>query len=202
MKFEHKSYTKKKRGYVYQTKMRMWWVRCHCGREVFRKEDRLLSGDITSCGCLVRKAKTADQSVSWKGAGRLSGENYRRYARSAAERGLEFSVTIHYLANLFEEQNGKCAITGLPIVLVGRRWAAKHNVDVSASLDRRDNTIGYVPGNVWWVHKAVNRMKWDHPLEEFYELCRLVTEGLAPQSHDTSPCTRAANWPGARTSSR
>jgi hypothetical protein len=48
--------------------------------------------------------------------------------------------------------------------------------DGTASLDRIDNSKGYIVGNVWWVHKDINTMKMDFPLEQFRSYCKRVSE--------------------------
>ena len=41
-------------------------------------------------------------------------------------------------------------------------------------LDRKNSKIGYVEGNIQWVHKTVNIIKWDWDVEELYEWCELL----------------------------
>ena len=47
---------------------------------------------------------------------------------------------------------------------------------ISASLDRIDNNIGYIEGNVQWVHKWINVMKGAMSNECFIFLCNKVAE--------------------------
>ncbi len=44
----------------------------------------------------------------------------------------------------------------------------------TASLDRIDSRLGYEPGNIQWVHKDVNQMKWHLSNDRFIEVCRAV----------------------------
>lgn len=71
----------------------------------------------------------------------------------------------------FVEQEGKCALTSKAISLSDLSRKLK---DQTASLDRIDSAQGYVPGNIQWVHKDVNRMKQDFKEQYFIELCRSV----------------------------
>ena len=48
--------------------------------------------------------------------------------------------------------------------------------DYTGRLDRIDSKKGYVPGNVQWVYKPVNMMKWKLSQKEFIHICHLVTE--------------------------
>ena len=45
----------------------------------------------------------------------------------------------------------------------------------SATLDRRDNTLGYVKGNVFVLSHRANRIKSDATLEELQALVRYLT---------------------------
>jgi len=90
---------------------------------------------------------------------------------NAQARGLEVGVSLREVWDLFKKQGGKCALTGLPIHFppVGARKG-------TASLDRIDSRKGYVEGNIQWVDKRVQQMKWDMDQQEFFRLCRLVVE--------------------------
>ena len=48
-----------------------------------------------------------------------------------------------YIKELLKEQSGRCALSGLPIVAEEKTG--------TASLDRKDSSKGYVPGNVQWL---------------------------------------------------
>lgn len=41
-------------------------------------------------------------------------------------------------------------------------------------MDRIDHTKGYVVGNVQWVHRHINMMKWKLGQELFIDLCKKV----------------------------
>ena len=45
----------------------------------------------------------------------------------------------------------------------------------TASLDRIDNSKGYIVGNVQWVHKQVNFMKGTMEQKEFIKFCKLIS---------------------------
>ncbi len=73
----------------------------------------------------------------------LSGAYFSQIRCGAKTRGLEFNITIQYVWDLFEKQNFKCALSGLPITLY-RNWTKKKNENSTASLDRVDSSKGYV----------------------------------------------------------
>lgn len=96
---------------------------------------------------------------------------FNKIKKQAKERKIEFNITIEYIGDLFEKQKKQCALTGIALTL------KKHTKDNSqtASLDRKNNRFGYVEGNVWWVHKRVNKLKSNFDQEEFLNLCESVT---------------------------
>jgi hypothetical protein len=94
----------------------------------------------------------------------------QRVVQNANARGLAVTLTPDEMASLFEVQEGKCALTGLPIEFGGQGEAT------TASLDRIDSKKGYVPGNVQWVHKDVNELKMDLPETRLIELCTKILE--------------------------
>lgn len=100
----------------------------------------------------------------YRGSGDLTGERFAKYRASALKRGLAFEVDALYLWNLYTAQGPFCRYSGLPISFQ----------DGTASIDRIDSSLGYVEGNIQWVHKKVNIMKWDFPEKEFLELCSMI----------------------------
>ena len=100
----------------------------------------------------------------------MSGDHWGKIQRRAKNRGLEFTITIEEAWDLFQAQEGRCALSGAPI-----KFARSQKSGVqTASLDRRDSTKGYVTGNIQWVHKIVNMMKNTLTDEEFIEWCKTI----------------------------
>ena len=132
----------------------------------------LCSGRTGSCGCSKDRYKkiTGKNSVQFTGHEEIRGRRWSHIKSHARTRGLEFSVTIKYAWKLYEKQNRKCALSGLPIEF------DKNGGNTSASLDRINSSLGYIEGNVQWTHKLVNKMKWDFSQQEFLNFCRLVAE--------------------------
>lgn len=48
--------------------------------------------------------------------------------------------------------------------------------EITASIDRIDNSKGYVEGNVQWVHKEINKMKFTKSDIDFVHFCTLVAD--------------------------
>lgn len=142
---------------------RTWVCRCSCGNEKVVTSGDLQSGHVRSCGCLVNE--TGEQSKRWGGCGEISGKYWSGTKRSANKRGFEFSVTIKEAWDLFGQQQGRCALSGVTL---------QFGKEQDASLDRKDSSRGYTPDNVQWVHKWVNLMKTDLSEAEFIDWCRKV----------------------------
>lgn len=92
----------------------------------------------------------------------------------ARKRDIEITITIEDAWNKFLEQEGKCALTGIDINL--NRDCSRNWDDHTASLDRIDNTKGYIKDNVQWLHKVVNKLKNTLTEEEFIKWCTLVAD--------------------------
>lgn len=87
----------------------------------------------------------------------------------AKVRNLSVEINSDYCIKLLELQNYKCSISGVQIYLA----VDKYNLG-TASLDRIDNNIGYIDGNVRWLHKDVNFMRKTMSDEELIQWCKTI----------------------------
>ncbi len=157
---------------------RYWKCVCDCENkiETLVLANNLMSGHTTSCGCDSSRYKEGHKKAQWKGYGGLSGSCLTVFKAGAKARGIEFSqaIDIKYLWDLFIKQDKKCAISGLTIDIEGS-WS--HNrKEMSGSIDRIDSSKGYISGNIQWVHKYINVMKWDLTQKEFIEFCKAIAD--------------------------
>lgn len=144
----------------------VWWCLCECGQKTKVKSNELINKGQTQCRLCRNKLVSERQ---WKGFGEISGEYWNSIIRHAKHRKKEFCLKIEYGWDLFLKQDRKCAISGLPIYFIRSRYSAGKGG--TASLDRIDSSIGYVEGNVQWVHKDINKMKWNFTQEKFINYC-------------------------------
>ena len=79
----------------------------------------------------------------------------------AKKKGLEFDLTVDYLMSIFPA-DGRCPVFGVEFLLE-RAGMIDPN---SLSLDRIDNSKGYVQGNVWFISNRANTIKNSSTLEE------------------------------------
>ena len=98
----------------------------------------------------------------------------------AKHRGHVFALTIEQAWDLFVSQDRRCALTGVPLAMSKKNMAEG---EVLASLDRIDSDLGYVPGNVQWVHPTINFMKHAMPQDRFIEWCHRVSTYWREKAH-------------------
>jgi hypothetical protein len=128
-------------------------------------EERFLSG------LWSRKKREGIFSPHWKGCGAITGSRYHRIRVNATSRGIAFRLTCEQVWRIFIEQRGRCAITGLPLVLHTKNADTQWN----ASLDRIDSQGPYTPENVWWVDLRINLLKRELSLQEVLARCCRVS---------------------------
>lgn len=91
--------------------------------------------------------------------------------RRALHKNLDFTISFDTIYDLWNRQKGLCAISKIPMTLIIGQNRSLYNM----SLDRIDSSKGYTPDNVQLVCDIVNRMKLDASLQEFINLCRLIS---------------------------
>ena len=150
----------------------MWECQCDCGNkhEANTRHLNRAKNTVRSCGC--SQHPSGKDSPYWEGVGEMSaawwqakiGREFQQKSRAT----IPVEIDMEYAWDLFLKQNRKCALTGLELTF------ARPLSKGTASLDRIDNTRGYVPGNVQWVHKTINMMKRIYDEDYFIEMCVLV----------------------------
>jgi hypothetical protein len=87
-------------------------------------------------------------------------------------RNLEFTIDLDYLVKLLAAQDGKCALSGWTLEFTrGGDFKGGKNPR-GCTVDRIDNAMGYVPGNVQLACCLPNYLKADMEITEFRALCR------------------------------
>lgn len=101
---------------------------------------------------------------------------FRPILRVCRQRNKDFDLTLNYLKELWESQNGICPFTGFE--LEARTYDGKSDNPLnirSASLDRIDNSKGYVKGNVRFVSVMYNFARNKFSDENVIEFAQAVT---------------------------
>ena len=148
---------------------------CDCGNKKRIFASSIKRGSSGSCGCdKSRYIKTSGKnSVLYKGYEEISGKRWGNIKEGARQRNLTFNITLQYAWDLFEKQNKKCSLSGVPLYF-GR--ANHKQSEATASIDRIDSSKGYIEGNIQWVHKSINIMKNALSNDIFISFCHEVSK--------------------------
>lgn len=86
--------------------------------------------------------------------------------KRAKNHGWDYNLTLSYMAELWINQEGRCALTGAIMSFTTGSQSDKN--PMSCSFDRIDNTQGYVKGNVRLLTHWANNTKstWGHDIFE------------------------------------
>lgn len=132
---------------------------CECGTVKQIERSNLIKGHTTSCGCYNR-----DKQL--KAPGVATFNNYMNsYVQSARKRGYIFELT----ADQFKEIITKdCAACGAPPKEISRKTKEYSATPILANgVDRVDNNIGYIVGNVQPMCGPCNKAKSSMGYEAF-----------------------------------
>ena len=79
-------------------------------------------------------------------------------------------ITLNDLKELWDKQNGLCAISNIPMTYAFNSGRVPTNV----SVDRIDSNKSYTKNNIQLVCMAVNQMKSDLDMITFYRFCEAI----------------------------
>lgn len=165
-----------KEGGIFQ----VWKCKClQCGHINNIRAGNLKNGQKTCKTC-------ASKNVSDNSKECLIDFNvwYRMVGR-AKVKDIEVNLTQQDCLDIFNSQDGKCALSGVKIY-----FGETRNKESTASPDRINPKLGYIKGNVRWVHKFVNSMRNCVPTEEFIWWCNTIAK---QNSHLLDNCSPPSN---------
>lgn len=150
-----------------------WWRVCPTCRAalsyVMQSSAVKAERQETSCiNCSRSTARRAKRPEMYRGIRTAWVTHFRAGARN---RNLCFDITNDDIADVYERQGGKCALSGTPIPF---NESGDSKFCTKASIDRIDSSKGYTADNIQIVHSFVNTMKMDASQEEFIAMCRAV----------------------------
>jgi hypothetical protein len=93
--------------------------------------------------------------------------------KSARDRKQDFAISYEDLQRLWDTQQGKCLYTGWEMSTFTKDLKL-------VSIERLDNSVGYLPENVVLICWCVNRARGTMPKEDFIYMCRSVSENNNP----------------------
>lgn len=89
-----------------------------------------------------------------------------RVKSRSKRKNLEFNLTIEYLKSIYPKNN-MCPLLNIPL-----DWKSSYKHPSTPSLDRIDNSKGYIKGNVQWVSWRANNLMGDATPEELFILAQ------------------------------
>lgn len=155
-------------------KKRYWKCRCDCGVEKIVSTSNLNSGSVVSCGCsrYINKRVLSKKYGAEVLHDSFTNVYWFRLNHNAKRRGIEFSISKECAYEQFLKQNKKCAYSGRDLVFT-KNYCLRGK-EQTASLDRIDNTKGYIKGNIQWLHKDINRLKSNFSEIDFLGICQEI----------------------------
>ncbi len=109
--------------------------------------------------------KQGHKNPAWKGYKNVPGKVLSKLKRDAQTRGISFDITIEDINEKYEQQDMRCALSGIPILF-----------GLNASVDRIDSDKDYTKDNIQIVLNVINIMKRDIPEDLFILLCKNIAE--------------------------
>lgn len=96
--------------------------------------------------------------------------NHQSKVRSE-KKGITHNLTDEHILKCWEECDGKCVLSGVPMTTIrGNGW----QVPTNASIDRIDQSMGYVEGNVRLICWQANQMRGRLTDDELLIFCKLI----------------------------
>ena len=152
---------------------------CHkCGKflpvDNFAKSDHYLYRDCHDARCRNCKTKRANEIkksfTSDIALLKILQIRFLCAKERASRKNIPFDITKDYLKELWKKQNGRCAISNIPMTFELGNGRTPTNI----SLDQIDHKKGYTIGNTQLVCMAVNQMKSDLQMDELYMFCENI----------------------------
>ena len=139
--------------------------------EMFNKSVSTVKDWIKEYGLTNHSNRVKTSKKLRKGCGEITGS----YICALRSRNREYNLSAEYLWDLFLKQDRKCVYTGFELVFPPTSRIQDRNKQ-TASLDRIDSSLGYIVGNVQWIHKDLQFMKSDLSEEKFLHLIKSISD--------------------------
>lgn len=145
-------------------KNKIWNCLCDCGVTTQVSTIRLRQGSISSCNC--NQHKTGAGVHNFSGYEDITGTKWNSIKYNAISRGLVFEITKEDVWECYLIQGKRCELSDLPVSFK----------DNTASVDRKDNAIGYTKNNIQIVHKDINIMRNKFSMYYFIKICMAIAQ--------------------------
>ena len=142
-----------------------------------------------SCYCITcEKEKRSGYSFSRENLKIRHNGDYKYFIKSllrlsrGTDRRSRAELDLDKCINIYEKQNGLCAISGVKMTFIYGEGV----VDTNISLDRIDSNLGYSHDNIQFVCRIVNMMKSKYEMDYFVNWCDLISKN---NKHEQNICT-------------
>ena len=98
--------------------------------------------------------------------------------KNSKKRNQSYDVDLSYLNELWQQQKGICPFTKQKLELRTHNYTLIENRPYQASLDRIDNTKGYIKGNVRFVALVFNYARNSFSDDQVIEFCKQVASNV------------------------
>jgi len=98
--------------------------------------------------------------------------HWQQARKGAVKRKIDFTITADDLIAMWNSQNGKCALSNMPMTLSHGTHILQNPTKMS--IDRIDSTIGYHKDNIQLITWQLNCGKSVWSNEQLIELCKAV----------------------------
>lgn len=139
----------------------LWICECNCGNIIERKTSSLIKGWKLHCGHVSEERKNRLNSPVWR--------MYKEARSRAKKNNLKFDIE---LSDIIIPKY--CEVLGIKLIC-GLNKACSN----SPSLDRIDNTKGYIKENIKVISLKANRMKNNASIEEVEAILRYMKENTS-----------------------
>lgn len=141
-----------------------WKCLCECGNTSIVSQYALVNKKTKSCGCALSTCKLGVIRLPIYESQKR--RVYKDYEQAAIKKGRIFNLTLEYFKELISEKCFYCDSPPLNIIYSGNKQILyKYN-----GVDRIDNNLGYVEGNVVTCCKNCNIAKHTMDKDKFLDL--------------------------------
>ena len=136
----------------------------------------------SDCGSIFKprspnqvKCKSCSSKLQVERSYKYLNNNPEAYIKHLLYRKDRSKLSLEYILDLYNLQNGKCALSGVELTFIKVNDGIK--IHTNLSIDRIDSNLGYQIGNIQLVCAIVNIMKSTLSSSEFIWWCKRVTSG-------------------------
>lgn len=94
---------------------------------------------------------------------------------NADYRRIKVFITKQDIYDLYNKQNGKCALTGMDMTHIYNVGNGRNTQLCNMSVDRIDSNLEYTRDNIQLVCAVVNTVKIDMTKEKLIQMCKIIT---------------------------